>query len=270
MNATKTTVLPPNSPIKANEATAIIQVIERAALNPAVDIDKMERLLLMQERVMERAAKASYVQSLAVAKRTIPTIPENGKIVIPGRGNLPDQVTPYPLWEDIDEAITPVLDANGLVLSFRTSMAPDGRLIVSGVLSHCDGHEERTDLTLPYDSSGSKNGVQAVGSSLSYGKRYTATALLNLVSRNEDDDGASGGKLPSAHAAKKTEMGPRAADLANEIKDLESMAACIAWGNARSAEIKEMPANWQAMLRDDLATQRAFYAVPEDVFPGDK
>lgn len=29
------------------ESTAIIQVIERAALNPDVDIDKMERLLQM-------------------------------------------------------------------------------------------------------------------------------------------------------------------------------------------------------------------------------
>jgi len=39
------------------------------------------------------------------------------------------------------------------------------------------------------DTSGSKNGVQAVASSVSYGKRYTAGLLLNITTTGEDDDG---------------------------------------------------------------------------------
>ena len=35
--------------------------------------------------------------------------------------------------------------------------------------------------------------VQGVGSSLSYGKRYTAYALLNITTSGDDDDGRSGG-----------------------------------------------------------------------------
>lgn len=247
--------IPAGSPLaKApTEAATIMQVIERAATNPAVDVDKMARLLDMHIQMTGRAAKAAYIEAVRVVKRSLPVIEKNGLIEIKGR-----ESTPYTLYEDIDEAISPILDEQGLVLTFRTSQAPDGRLIVTGVLSHSDGHEERTDLTLPYDSSGSKNGVQAVGSSLSYGKRYAATALLNLVSKGEDDDGESGGKLPSAYAAKKTDMGPRAADLANEINGLEGLGACTAWGNARAAEISTMPANWQAMLREDLRAQIAF------------
>jgi hypothetical protein len=38
------------------------------------------------------------------------------------------------------------------------------------------------------DASGNKNAVQALGSAISYGKRYTASALLNLTSHGEDDD----------------------------------------------------------------------------------
>jgi len=41
--------VPANSAPAHADSTAIIQVIERAALNPDVDIDKMERLLQMQE-----------------------------------------------------------------------------------------------------------------------------------------------------------------------------------------------------------------------------
>ena len=48
-------------------------------------------------------------------------------------------------------------------------------------------------MVLPYDSTGSKNTVQSIGSSTSYGKRYTAAALLNLTARGEDDDAAAGG-----------------------------------------------------------------------------
>lgn len=162
-----------------SESAAIIQVIERAAMNPNVDIDKMERLLQMQERIMERQARASYMAALAEMQPDLPEIPENGK----GHGNIR-----YALWEDINELIKPVLGRHGFSLSFRTGQS-DGKIIVTGVLSHRDGHSEETTMHLPTDASGSKNAVQAVGSSTSYGKRYTAQALLNLTSRGEDDDG---------------------------------------------------------------------------------
>ena len=98
----------------------------------------------------------------------------------------------YALWEDINEAVRPVLHAHGFGLSFRTRQ--DGAtLTITGVLSHRDGHAEEASITLPHDASGSKNAVQAIGSSVSYGKRYTAGELLNLTSRGDDDDGAAAG-----------------------------------------------------------------------------
>jgi hypothetical protein len=66
---------------------------------------------------------------------------------------------------------------------------------VTATLGHVGGHAEETTMTLPHDSSGSKNAVQAIGSSTSYGKRYTALSLLNITTRGEDDDG-NGGSSP--------------------------------------------------------------------------
>ena len=60
-------------PRLASESAAIIQVIERAASNPNVDIDKMERLLLMQERILEREAKAAYAADLALMQPNLPS-----------------------------------------------------------------------------------------------------------------------------------------------------------------------------------------------------
>lgn len=176
------------APIEASEASAIFQVIERAAMNPQVDIDKMERLIQMQERIMERNARAAYAAALADMQPNLPVIAERGGIKN-GQGKV--QST-YALWEDINDAIKPVLATHGFALSFRTGQE-EGKIIVTGILSHREGHSEETTMHLPVDTSGSKNAVQAVGSSTSYGKRYTAQALLNLTSRGEDDDGGMGG-----------------------------------------------------------------------------
>jgi hypothetical protein len=86
-----------------------------------------------------------------------------------------------------------VLAEHGFALSFKVRRT-DNEIITTGVLSHREGHREETELSLPSDTSGSKNAVQAVGSSTSYGKRYTAFALLNITSTGEDDDGQAGSK----------------------------------------------------------------------------
>ena len=49
-------------------------VIERAALNPEVDIDKMERLLQMQERVLDRQALMAYSASMAAMQTELPKV----------------------------------------------------------------------------------------------------------------------------------------------------------------------------------------------------
>lgn len=178
--------------IQTNPNT-IMEVISRAAADPNTDVDKLERLLQMYERISDRDAKAAYASALAEMQPKLPVITERGKIVVPAKDGKTGHSTPYALWEDINEAIRPELAAHGFALSFRTGVTPENKITVTGILSHREGHQEETTIILPHDSSGSKNAVQAVGSSTSYGKRYTAMALLNITSRGEDDDGKKGG-----------------------------------------------------------------------------
>lgn len=174
-------------PAPVSETGALLAMIERAARDQSVDIDKMERLMGMHDAVIARRAKTEYSAALSAMQPELPIIVERGKIDI-GRGKPQS----YALWEDINEKIKPVLAKYGFALSFRTGRMDD-KIVVTGILSHRGGHSEETTMQLPLDTSGSKNNVQAVGSSTSYGKRYTASALLNLTSRGEDDDGKAGG-----------------------------------------------------------------------------
>lgn len=170
------------------EPSTLLQIISRAASDPAVDIDKMERLMQMHERILTRDAKAAYAKALAEMQPKLPIITERGEI----KNNSGNVQSKYALWEDINEAIKPILAEHGFALSFRTGSEGD-RIKVTGVLSHRDGHSEETSMPLPADTSGNKNAVQAVASSISYGKRYTCGALLNITSRGEDDDGRKAG-----------------------------------------------------------------------------
>jgi len=53
------------------DTTSIVQVIERAALNPAVDIEKMERLLAMQERILARSAESAFNAALNACQAAV-------------------------------------------------------------------------------------------------------------------------------------------------------------------------------------------------------
>lgn len=194
----------------ASEAVGMLPMIERAARDPNVDVDKMERLMSMMERVESRHAEAAFATDLAEMQDELPSIGE--------RGNAAGRYT-YALWEDINAAIKPVLKRHGFALSFRTDFT-DG-ISVTGVLSHKGGHKIDTTIKLPADASGNKNAVQAVASSVSYGKRYTAGALLNLTSHGEDDDAftavqdydITGWRDAITGAADKTELDKIATDL---------------------------------------------------------
>lgn len=184
-------------------APSMFELIMRAVKDPACDPAKMAQLLDLSRQVRADDAKAAYTSALVALKPLLPIIDRRGRIVIHEKGKEKIdahviQSTAYALWEDIDAAITPILHDHGFVLTFRcgSTGAPEHRVTVTGVLSHEQGHSEETTMTLPLDTSGSKNNVQAVGSSTSYGKRYTAGLLLNLRTKGEDDDGQTGGGAP--------------------------------------------------------------------------
>ncbi|HEN8710593.1 TPA: ERF family protein [Pseudomonas putida] len=163
--------------------SSILAVISRAATDPTCDIDKLERLMAMHERMQARDAEAEFNASMAAMQSDIPSIAERGAIVVNGQKR-----SDYATFEDINDVIKPIMQTHGFAITFKVENVPAG-LSVTGILMHRAGHRESTTMLLPLDTSGSKNAVQAVGSSTSYGKRYVMSALLNLTTRGEDDDG---------------------------------------------------------------------------------
>ena len=169
--------------------------IIKAAADPRMNVAKFEKLVTLKEHMEDRAARIAFDNALAEMQAELPEVDRNGRLVIrkkdPKTGErtgVIEQSTAYPRWEDVMDVLRPILRKYLFSLSFRTGLAADGRITVTGVLAR-SGHREETTITLQHDATGSKNPVQAVGSTNSYGKRYTAFLLLNIVTRGEDDDG---------------------------------------------------------------------------------
>lgn len=256
----------------ADFSGGLLAVIEKAARDPNVDVEKMERLFALQERVQERNAKAAFVEAKVTMQPELPEITMKGHIIIRDKqSNAITQDTPFARFEDIHEAVMPVLARHGFDLSFRNGRSPEGLVRVTTILSHIAGHAEETVFDLPHDSSGSKNSVQAVGSSTSYGKRYGTLSILNIKVAGEDDNGvAASYKDPSGEPLARTKLeGPHPSKsglkqaiqgIRNEVRKCATTQALNALLKDKDnrATIDQAERDWTTLLTGDPQ-------VPEDV-----
>jgi ERF superfamily protein len=171
---------------------------ERAALfelavSKELDVAKLDALINMQDRMEDRQAERTFNQAMTRLAGKMPRVQKNGMIEFEDKkGNL--QKRAHARYEDIDEAIRPHLIDEGMSITFTSKYGPDG-LTVFGTLAHMDGHSRTAEMRLPVDSSGAKNPLQGMGSSLSYGKRYLVCMLLNIITVGEDDDAKRAGMV---------------------------------------------------------------------------
>ena len=170
-----------------SESTALVAVIERAARDPSIDIDKMERLLAMQERIFQRDAKAEFNAAMSACQAEMPRI-------APTFRNEQTQ-SDYAALEEIDRIARPIYTRHGFALSFGTEDCPiENFYRQTCKVSHRGGHEEMRHADLPIDTVGlkgnpNKTGIQGFGSTMTYGQRYITKLVFNIVIGGEDNDG---------------------------------------------------------------------------------
>lgn len=166
-------------------ATTPFELLSRA-LDRGADLTVVEKLMDLQERYDKGKARKAFDAAVADAKAKIPVIIKNRK----GHNSK------YADLGAFAAAVNPVLAEYGL--SYRYRSEQDGTTIrVTCVLSHRDGHSEETTLSGGADTTGSKNPIQAIASTLTYLQRYTLKLSLGLADAEGDDDGqAAGGDAP--------------------------------------------------------------------------
>lgn len=237
----------------AEYSGGLLEVIARAASDPSVDIDKMERLISLQRQVQADQAKAAFIQAKVDMRPELPEIEARGRIVIRDKSDPNNiiQETPFAKFEDIHRLVMPVLDAHGFDLAFENGLSPDGKVRVTTKLSHVAGHSESTYFDLPHDSSGSKNAVQAVGSSTSYAKRYGLLSILNIRVVGEDDDGQAGGEPPAISVKQYDELQKLIINTQSDVDRFEKYL--IGAGRIKDGQrLEDLPAEHFDFAKDSL------------------
>jgi hypothetical protein len=168
-------------------APDLAALVERVLTDPNADVAKLSALLDVNERILNRAAKAAFDSAYALMQPALPEIDEKGAIK-KRDGSVQSR---YARYEDIQTAVRPVLTTHGFSLRHRTEWPADkpGIIRIVGILSHCDGHSEESAFEAKADASDFRSEVQSQGSTISYGKRYTTCDLLNIITRGIDNDG---------------------------------------------------------------------------------
>lgn len=157
-----------------------------AAIQKGTDLDKLEKFMSLQERWERNEAKKAYTEAMAEFKRNAPRIDKDRHV----RFDTSKGTTEYKhasLW-NVTDKINAALAEHGLSASWVTVQDEKG-ITVTCTITHSMGHSESTSLTAAPDISGSKNPIQAIGSTISYLERYTILALTGLATQDMDTDG---------------------------------------------------------------------------------
>jgi hypothetical protein len=224
-----------------------LALIERVALDPHADVETLERMMAMYERLKAKEAELAYnaakgriLKKLArikiIKNRSVLYEIENGK---PQKGTY--EAFKYAPLEEIDKHLRPLLAKEDMDLSYSDELREGGGILIRGRLKHLPGgHYEDSFMPAPLDTTGGKSNVQAVGSTNSFLRRYVACNIFNIVVVGDDDDG-TGGTIDEAQTKtildliKKAKIGPRFLKYmkAESVEKAGSLEAAVATIPAR-------------------------------------
>lgn len=165
----------------SNVTEAIFNMLQVASASKNADPKYLSEMLNVWKERAAIQAKCDFDEAFAAVKSKLPTIVKNNEVTFNGKSSYQ-----YEDLASISKAIDNILSAHGLSYRFHTSSTADS-VTVTCKLSHVSGHTEENSLTGPYDRTGAKNPVQALGSTVSYLQRYCLKSALGLAAAKDND-----------------------------------------------------------------------------------
>ena len=199
---------PERLPVPAvSESAAIFQIIERAARDPNVDLDKMERLMAMREREMSRQAEQAFNEAMKAAQSEMRSVAADA--------DNSQTKSKYATYAKLDRILRPIYTAHGFSVSFDEADSPKpDHIRCLAYVAHEAGFTRTYRKDMPADGKGAKGGdvmtkTHATGAAASYGMRYLLKGIFNVAVGDDDTDGNA-----------PPDMGPVSEDQRDRILDL--------------------------------------------------
>ena len=236
-----------------------------------ITAEQMEKMLDVQIKWEKHEAEKAYHVAMADFQENAPAIIKSKQ----GHNCMHAD-----LAIDIVAKVAPLLSKHGLSHKWITKSI-DGGVEVTCKITHIQGYSESTSMFAGPDTSGSKNAIQAIGSTVTYLQRYTLKAALGLAEGGQDDDGNSA--CPEKKPPKAEPPTPAELEVINAICDeLKSpdkppvnypVVRDILIGNVRSGLLKEKvvsASEWvMKYYGDDVLYMPVKDNIPQDEIPGE-
>lgn len=171
--------------IEASQEQNVLAVIERVALSPDADVHKLEKMLDMQERIMDRQAEIDFNQDMAKLREKL-------DVVVKNKTN--DQTcSKYADLDAIKKKVDPLLNEFGFYDRYEDEYPAVGLVKTTCEIVHKSGHSKKNSVQFDLDDKGikgsvNKTSVHATASSMTYGQRLALCRALG-IRISEDDDG---------------------------------------------------------------------------------
>jgi hypothetical protein len=165
-----------------NEIVRAVEPMEllRMATESGADVDKLEKLMALQERWQANKARAAFFSALADFQSECPDLRKTKQVA------FKDVKYNYAPLADIARQIKILCKKHGL--AYRWQFDDKDTISVTCLVTHVEGHTEATTMSATADTTGSKNPIQARGSAIEYLKRYTLIGALGLSTADSDID----------------------------------------------------------------------------------
>lgn len=235
-------------------AVAVMALIERAVLDPNFNVEKMEALLKVKERLDAEEARKAFVRALAQFKENPPIVLKAKQVKFTTNSGTTSYK--HATLGQTSAILGAHLSKYGLSHRWKTEQK-DGKISVTCILTHDMGHSESVMLEAPYDQSGGKNAIQAIISAKSYLERHTLNAVTGMAAQDEDDDGKASGKAPAPEKiADPKESGSKESPSPTKGTDTFTVTAPFLFGKPDKVEFRG-PSTHQKYRIDAAAAKTA-------------
>ena len=165
------------------------------AVQQGADLDKLEKLMQLQERWEANEARKAWVVAMNAFKASAPELLKNKTV------SFGDTSYKHATLDHVVKVITEALSKHGLSHRWSVEQLDGGSIKVTCVITHILGHSESTSLQAGADQSGKKNNIQALGSTVTYLERYTLLAATGLAAKGMDNDAVTVERISEQQAA---------------------------------------------------------------------
>jgi len=173
------------------------------AVKQGADLDKLEKLMDLQERYEKNEARKAYVAAMAEFKKNPPEIVKDMTVSFDTAAGTTSY--DHASLANVTATIGTELSKYGLSGRWDVEQGDFG-IKVTFILTHIAGHSESVSMIAPPDNSGKKNPIQSIASTISYLERYTMLAGTGLAAKGMDTDGNLPKEEPEPITKKQTKQ----------------------------------------------------------------